>query len=168
MKTLRSLVAAPVTVLALATLSACGSSSTGSDAPEPASSASSDGAASDDGATSSDGTLALTVDGTTAGKCAVPSAETLAGLDTAFAGTVSSIDGGTVTLDVDEWYAGGDGSTVTVEAPGEDLQDLLMAVDFQEGSRYLVSAEGGRVSLCGFTAEETPDLQALYDQAFAG
>lgn len=168
MKTLRSLVAAPVTVLALATLSACGGSTTDSDAPESAPSSSQTSDDSDAAGAASDGTLALTADGTTAGKCAVPNAETLAGFDTAFAGTVASIDGGTVTLDVDQWYAGGDGSTVTVDAPSKDLQDLLMAVDFQEGKTYLVSAEGGRVTLCGFTAEAAPELQALYDQAFAG
>ena len=42
-----------------------------------------------------------------------------------------------------------------------------MAVDFEQGKSYLVSADGDRVTLCGFTAEQTPDLQALYDEAFA-
>ena len=113
-------------------------------------------------------TLALTADGSTAGKCAVPSAETLATFDTAFAGTVTSLEDGTATLSVDEWYAGDEAATVTVESPSQDLQDLLMAVDFQEGRSYLVSATGDRVTLCGFTAEEGPELQALYDEAFAG
>jgi hypothetical protein len=92
----------------------------------------------------------------------------LASFDTAFSGTVTSLDGGTATLDVEKWYAGGDASTVTVDAPSNDLQDLLMAVDFQEGRTYLVSATDGRVTLCGFTAEQSPDLQAIYDEAFAG
>jgi hypothetical protein len=112
-------------------------------------------------------TLALTADGSMAGKCAVPSAEVLAGFDTAFAGTVTSLEDGTATLSVDEWYAGdGDSSTVTVDTPNESLEDLLMAVDFQEGKSYLVSADGDRVTLCGFTAERSPQLQALYDEAF--
>ena len=114
------------------------------------------------------GTLALTADGAAAAKCAVPSAETLATFDTAFAGTVTSLDDGTATLSVDEWYAGDEADTVTVESPSKDLQDLLMAVDFQEGKSYLVSARGDRVTLCGFTAEQSPELQALYDEAFAG
>ena len=58
--------------------------------------------------------------------------------------------------------------TVTVQAPSKDLQDLLMAVDFEEGRTYLVSATDTRVTLCGFTAEKTPELEALYDEAFAG
>lgn len=114
------------------------------------------------------GTLALTADGSTAGKCKVPSADTLATFDTAFAGTVTSLDGGTATLAVDQWYAGDEAATVTVESPSKDLQDLLMAVDFEEGRSYLVSATGGRVTLCGFTAEENPELQAMYDEAFGG
>ena len=40
------------------------------------------------------------------------------------------------------------------------------AVDFEEGKTYLVSAIGDRVTLCGFTAEESPELEALYAEAF--
>ena len=112
--------------------------------------------------------LALTADGSTAGKCAMPSAEVLSTFDTAFEGTVTSVEGGTATLEVDQWYAGGEASTVTVEAPGGSLDDLLMAVDFQEGQTYLVSADGDRVSLCGFTAETSPELEAMYAEAFSG
>jgi hypothetical protein len=96
----------------------------------------------------------------------MPSAEVLSTFDTAFEGTVTSVDGGAATLEVDQWYAGGDAPTVTVEAPSKALEDLLMAVDFQEGQTYLVSADGDRVTLCGFTAETTPELQALYAEAF--
>ena len=116
----------------------------------------------------SDGTLALTADDSAAGKCAMPSAEVLSTFDTAFEGTVTSVEGGTATLEVDQWYAGGDASTVTVEAPSKALEDLLLAVDFQEGQTYLVSADGDRVTLCGFTAETTPELEALYAEAFPG
>lgn len=147
--------------LVLAFVAAVALSSCGQD-PAPA-----DRAESSTSAAGADDTLALTADGSMAGKCAVPNAETLAGFDTAFAGTVTSLEGGTATLSVDEWYAGdGEASTVTVDAPNESLEDLLMAVDFQEGKSYLVSADGDRVTLCGFTAEQNPELQALYDEAF--
>jgi len=112
--------------------------------------------------------LALTADGSTAGKCAMPSAEVLSTFDTAFEGTVISVADGTATLEVDRWYAGGEASTVTVEAPSRSLDDLLMAVDFQEGQTYLVSADGDRVTLCGFTAETDPELEAMYAEAFPG
>ena len=155
------LVPAAAAALALA-LTGCG----GQDDSDPASgTGSSETPSASSGAGS---TLALTADGATAGKCAVPSAETLATFDTAFAGTVTSLEDGTATLSVDEWYAGDEAATVTVESPSRDLQDLLMAVDFQEGKSYLVSARGDRVTLCGFTAEQSPELQTLYDEAFAG
>ena len=149
-----------VVLAAMAALAACGADGdAGSSGDEPASPAPSDAAGD---------TLALTADGSAAGKCKVPSADTLATFDTAFAGTVTSLDGGTATLSVDQWYAGDEASTVTVESPSKALEDLLMAVDFQEGKSYLVSATGGRVTLCGFTAEESPELQAMYDEAFGG
>ena len=117
--------------------------------------------------TSSSETLALTADGSSAGKCAMPSAEVLSTFDTAFEGTVTSVEDGTATFEVEQWYAGGEASTVTVEAPSQTLEDLLLAVDFQEGRTYLVSADGDRVTLCGFTAEADPELEALYAEAFA-
>ncbi len=159
----RTLIATPLLVVALALLSACGSDAGSGDdtAADTATSSS-----TPEGTTES-GPLALTADGSVAAKCAMPSAETLGTFDTAFAGTVTAIDGGTATLSVDQWYAGGDGaSTVTVESPSKDLQDLLMAVDFEQGKSYLVSATDTRVTLCGFTAERSPELEALYDEAF--
>ena len=150
----------PAAVLGLTlVLAGCGSQ----DEPDRAS----DSAETPTSSASSDDTLELTADGSTTGKCAMPNAETLAGFDTAFAGTVTSLDDTTATLSVDQWYAGGDeASTVTVSAPSQDLQDLLMAVDFEEGTSYLVSADGERVTLCGFTAETSPELEALYAEAF--
>ena len=79
---------------------------------------------------------------------------------------IAGPDETTATLAVDEWYAGDEASTVTVEAPSQALEDLLMAVDFQEGSTYLVSATDDRVTLCGFTAETSPELEAMYAEAF--
>ncbi|HEX5918304.1 MAG TPA: hypothetical protein VFY76_10645 [Nocardioides sp.] len=141
------------------TLGACGSDEDPATTPESA------GTASPSASDSSE-PLALTADGSTAGKCAMPSAEVLSTFDTAFEGTVTSVEDGTATLEVDQWYAGGEASTVTVEAPSRSLADLLMAVDFQEGRTYLVSADGDRVTLCGFTAEADPELEALYAEAF--
>ena len=158
----RSVLAVPVLVLALAGLAACGSDDSdkiAADTSETTSATTTD---------SSSEPVELVADASTAGKCAVPSAQTLATFDTAFSGTVTSLEDGTATLAVDQWYAGGDAGTVTVTTPEKDLAALLMAVEFEKGKSYLVSATDGRVTLCGFTAETTPDLQALYDEAFAG
>ena len=51
-----------------------------------------DPAASDTSSPAGEQTLALTADGSTTAKCAMPSAEVLATFDTAFEGTVTSID----------------------------------------------------------------------------
>ena len=159
---LRSALVVPVLVLAMGGLAACG----GDDAAENGSEETT--SSSDAGSGTASDTLALTADPAAAGKCAVPSAEVLATFDTAFAGTVTSLEDGTATLEVDEWYAGDEASTVTVQSPTKDLADLLMAVEFEQGKSYLVSADGDRVTLCGFTAEQGPELQAMYDEAFAG
>ena len=159
---LRSALVVPVLVLAIGGLAACGGDDAAEDGSEETTSS------SDTGSGTASDTLALTADPAAAGKCAVPSAEVLATFDTAFAGTVTSLEDGTATLEVDEWYAGDEASTVTVQSPTKDLADLLMAVEFEQGKSYLVSADGDRVTLCGFTAEQGPELQAMYDEAFAG
>ena len=159
---LRSALVVPVLVLALGGLAACGGDDAAEDGSEETTSS------TDAGSGTASDTLALTADPAAAGKCAVPSAEVLATFDTAFAGTVTSLEDGTATLEVDEWYAGDEASTVTVQSPTKDLADLLMAVEFEQGKSYLVSADGDRVTLCGFTAEQGPELQAMYDEAFGG
>ena len=100
------------------------------------------------------------------GKCAVPTAELLGNQETAFDGTVSAITDGTVTLDVTEWYRGGPADQVTVDVPPVGMQALVQAADFQVGQRYLVSANDGFVTVCGFTAPYSDDLAALYAEAF--
>jgi hypothetical protein len=98
----------------------------------------------------------------------VPNAEALATQTTAFEGTVTSLQEGTATLEVDRWLAGGESEQVTVAAPDDDLRALLSAVEFEVGKTYLVSAhERGQVTLCGFTAEKSPELEAMYTEAFA-
>jgi len=98
----------------------------------------------------------------------VPNAEVLAEQTTAFDGTVTSVTGDVVTLTPTTWYAGEPTDTVEVQAPSADMQRLLSAVSFEQGGRYLVSATGGRVTLCGFSAAYSDDLAAIYTQAFPG
>ncbi len=144
--------------VAAMTLSACGVGSSSSGSPD----------VGPVGA-EAESSLELVIDGSAvSAKCMVPNAESLSTQDTAFAGTVETLGDGTATLSVVDWYAGDPRpDTVTVATPAQDLQQLLLAVDFVVGSTYLVSSLDGRVSLCGFTAERSPELQALYEQAFA-
>lgn len=102
----------------------------------------------------------------TSGKCQVPNAELLATQTLAVDGTVASIVGDVVTLVPSRFYAGAATDLVKVEAAPAEMQALVGATEFQEGGRYLVSASDGRVTVCGFTGPFTPELAALYDEAF--
>lgn len=99
--------------------------------------------------------------------CAIPDAAILADVPTALKGTVTAVDGDRAKLDVDEWYVGGEAESVELLAPS-GLEALLGSIDFTEGSTYLIAAYDGTVTFCGLSGEATPDLQALYDEAFAG
>lgn len=101
-------------------------------------------------------------------RCAAPSVELLQTQDTAFEGTVTEVGDGEATLEVDTWYVGEGTEQVRVSTPSREIVDLLLAVDFQEGSTYLVSASDGQVSLCGLSAEKDELLTDLYEKAYAG
>lgn len=91
----------------------------------------------------------------------------LAGLPTAFAGTVTTVSGGRVALEVERWYTTDRGGTVVLADAPEQQQALLGATDFAVGDAYLVSAGAdGVVSVCGLTGPAGPELQAAYEQAF--
>jgi hypothetical protein len=101
------------------------------------------------------------------GRCMVPNAEVLSDQPVAFDGTVESVSGGLVTLEATHWYAGGPTDLVTVEAPTAQIRELLAAVKFEDGGRYLVAAnESGEVLVCGFSAPYSRSLASLYDEAY--
>lgn len=101
-----------------------------------------------------------------AARCMVPNPEVLSQQSVAFDGTVTTLADGVVTLTVGHWYAGGPTDLVRVQAPADALQDLVGAVEFEPGGRYLVSATNGQVTVCGFSGPYSADLAALYGQAF--
>lgn len=110
----------------------------------------------------------LDVPSPSAAKCVVPSAATLKTAEIAFDATVASIAGDQVTLGVTHWYAGPPTDQVVVRAPSEDLRALLIGVEFEQGKRYLVAANGGQVTVCGFSGAYDNTLAALYAEAFGG
>ena len=103
-----------------------------------------------------------------AAKCMVPNAEVLAQQSVAVDATVTTLADGVVTLTPTQWYAGEPTDLVRVQAPSDEMQDLVGAVDFEDGGRYLVSATDGQVTVCGFSAPYSTDLAAIYEQAFPG
>jgi hypothetical protein len=101
-------------------------------------------------------------------RCMVPGAGTLAAnARTAFDGSVLSIEGDQVTMEVSHWYAGGPTDQVVVTAAEDDMQALIGAVDLQRGKRYLVAAvSDGQLMVCGFSAPYDRGLAAMYAKAF--
>ena len=99
--------------------------------------------------------------------CLAPSADILADMPVAFAATATASDGEIVTLEVDRWYTGGDAGTVELRAPS-GMEALIDGFAFEVGEQYLVSATDGTVNFCGMSGAATPELQAMYDEAFPG
>ena len=86
----------------------------------------------------------------------------------AFAGTVTDIAPGSVRLDVDRWYTGGDADEVVLAVPGQQSSAALDGVNFVEGDRFLLSAADGTVNGCGYSGPATAELEGLFDTAFGG
>jgi hypothetical protein len=103
-----------------------------------------------------------------AGRCMVLSADLLGAQELALDGTVTEVADQTATLEVTRWYAGGETDLVELAAPAADLTALIGAVQLEVGQRYLVAATDGSVAPCGMSAAYTPELAALYAEAFGG
>jgi hypothetical protein len=97
--------------------------------------------------------------------CIMFSVEELAKAQMAFEGTVSSVDGNVVGLDVDTWFKGGDAAQVVLNAP-QGLEALIDGFAFEEGAQYLITAYDGNVNYCGFSAKSTPEMRAAFEEAF--
>jgi hypothetical protein len=97
--------------------------------------------------------------------CIVFSVEELAKAPVAFEGTVTSVEGETITLDIDQWFKGGDAAQVVLHAPA-GMEALIAGIPFEVGSQYLITAYDGNVNYCGFSGPSTPELRSAYEQAF--
>jgi hypothetical protein len=89
------------------------------------------------------------------------------GIELAFEGTVTAVEGDQATLTVDEWYLGGDADQVTVTGP-EGSVALLGSVTLEEGSAYLISASDGVVRSCGQSGPVSAELETIFAEAFGG
>lgn len=97
--------------------------------------------------------------------CMAFSPEILAGMDVAFEGIVTDIEGDVLTLDVVTWYTGGESDQVTITAP-LGMEALILGISFEVGGDYLVSATDGVVNYCGYTDVATPQLREAFESAF--
>jgi len=103
--------------------------------------------------------------GDTMASCIVFSVEELARAPLAFEGTVTTVEGDTVHLDVDHWFKGGDAGQVVLNAP-QGMEALIASIPFQVGGQYLITAYDGNVNYCGFSGPSTPEFRAAFEQAF--
>jgi hypothetical protein len=112
--------------------------------------------------------ITLDAAGTGEARCAVPTPEILSSAEVAFAGTVTAVDGDTVTLTPTETFTGQAADEVELVGlmPGIRGPELIGIPAFEVGSTYLVSGTDGQVSACGFSGPVSPELEQLYDVAF--
>ncbi|MCO8270185.1 hypothetical protein M1L60_06210 [Actinoplanes sp. TRM 88003] len=103
-----------------------------------------------------------------AAKCVEPSADRLKeAADFAFAGTVTGVDGGTVTLKVTKVYRGAAADQVRIAQTGDISETMLGSGKFETGKDYLVASARGSMLICGYSGEASaPGLPQLYDTAF--
>ncbi len=92
----------------------------------------------------------------------------LAQQEYAFDGTVTAIDGESVTFAVGNWFRGsGDASvTLTEVGLGGGVTTTGTLVDFQIGGRYLVSGAGGVITGCGYSQDWDASAAADWASAF--
>ena len=94
--------------------------------------------------------------------------ELLAQQEFAFEGTVTALEGESVTFDVGKWYRGSGDSSVTLTQVGQGDGAVLegILVDFQVGNRYLVSGAAGVITGCGYSQAWDASAAADWESAF--
>ena len=103
--------------------------------------------------------------GLASGSCLPVSVETLQAQEQAFAARVLSVDDDVVTFEVTERFAGEVADRVTLPQVDELSSDFSL-VPFAAGDSYLVTATDGTVTGCGLSGADTPELRAIYAEAF--
>jgi hypothetical protein len=100
--------------------------------------------------------------------CAVITAEAIDDFaETAFRADVTDISEGTVTLRVTERFRGEVSDTVEI-VQGTDTALDGGPIVFTDDAAYLISTADGEVLTCGLSDVASPELEALYAEAFAG
>ncbi len=94
----------------------------------------------------------------------------LARSESAFEATVISLEGREATLKIEKWYAGTDDAQRSTRAhltsATQSMNELIGSVQFKVGNRYLISANDGVMTACGFSAAWSQGLEDKYVAAF--
>lgn len=111
----------------------------------------------------------LTDAGGVSAKCLPPESnpQVVAAQEVVVDAVATEVSDDTVTLTPSRWFAGAPTDLVVIAAPPAAGRMSEMSVEFVPGERYLVSATGGAVTACGFTAPWSADLEAVYEAAFS-
>lgn len=105
--------------------------------------------------------------GISSGSCLPVTPEGLLAQEQAFAARVIAVEGGVVTLEVTERFAGDVADRI--EVPQVDALDSdFSSVPFELGASYLVSAGDATIRGCGLSGPDSAELRALYNAAFGG
>jgi hypothetical protein len=103
--------------------------------------------------------------------CIRYSDEQLLTADFAFDGTLVSgnEDGTQATFEVHEWYRGGEGDTVTLNAEGMLGYGpiALIGLSMLENQRYLISGVDGHVNACGYSVTYDTAIASHWAEIFA-
>ena len=103
--------------------------------------------------------------GTSAGSCIRFDVKYLRDMPVAFAGTATQMDDDSVTLDVDQWYKGGDADVVRLTHYNRATVSLD-GFKFVRGDRYLITATEGTVNFCGYSGRWSQNLADAFQEAF--
>ena len=119
--------------------------------------------------TESVSTLQLSAGGlnVSAAPCPVVNPARIARATIAFKGSVTAVGEGIVKLRVVTNYTGVNTEMVTVSA-SQGVDYWLGPIAWEPGSNYLITANAGLIQFCGQSGKATPDLQAIFDEAFPG
>lgn len=108
--------------------------------------------------------------GGSAADCMVYDEAVLLGQEAAFDGTLVSADEATDTavFEVHQWFRGGEGTTVTLQAGGLLRTDAqaLVGTALAVGERYLISSTEGVVWACGYSVTYDSELAAEWAELF--
>jgi hypothetical protein len=98
--------------------------------------------------------------------CIQFSVDVLRDMPVAFSGTATEVTDDSALLDVDHWYKGGSADQVEVANNNSVGVTLEGGIQFEVGTRYLITASDGTVSMCGYSGEWSPEFEQSFQEAF--
>lgn len=99
-------------------------------------------------------------------KCAPPTVDELRTSELAVQGRVTGVSDAVVTIAVSRVWSGSAVDVLEVTQTSGASELLLGGTAFEVGQSYLLSVQDGEVRGCGFSGVASPELEALFEEAF--